>query len=160
MPPRDNPIHTPISLALLGSGTCSKHLNRDSAASISTHSHLSFPCLLRYRPFSPTLQSSCTHTQDDCKVAPGTFMLTFKNPPLALARSHASITTTLHRIGWLVSGNCIRERSGAKLSCRLAFSRERIPKSPFIPTVVVILEVMRIPPTQGYGIRPRPELGG
>ena len=38
-----------------------------------------------------------------------------------------------------MSGNCIGERSGAKLSCKLAYSREGIPKSPFIPTVVVIL---------------------
>ena len=51
-----------------------------------------------------------------------------------------SITTTLHQIGWLGSGNCIGERSGAKLSCKLAYSREGIPKSPFIPTVVVIIE--------------------
>ena len=29
---------------------------------------------------------------------------------------------------------------GAKLSCKLAYSREGIPKSPFMPTVVVILE--------------------
>ena len=50
-----------------------------------------------------------------------------------------SITTTLHQIGWLVSGNCIGERTGAKLSCKLAYSREGIPKSPFMPTVVVIL---------------------
>ena len=28
-----------------GSGTCSKHSNRDSAASISSHSQLSLPCL-------------------------------------------------------------------------------------------------------------------
>ena len=38
-----------------------------------------------------------------------------------------------------MSGNCIRERSGAKLSCKLAYSWEGIPKSPFKPTVVVIL---------------------
>ena len=51
----------------------------------------------------------------------------------------ASITTTLHQIGWLVSGNCIGERTGAKLSCKLAYSWEGIPKSPFMSTVVVIL---------------------
>ena len=51
----------------------------------------------------------------------------------------ASITTTLRQIGWLVSGNCIGKRMGAKLSCKLAYSREAIPKSPFMPTVVVIL---------------------
>ena len=39
-----------------------------------------------------------------------------------------------------MSGNCIGERSRAKLSCKLAYSREGIPKSLFIPTVVVILE--------------------
>ena len=38
-----------------------------------------------------------------------------------------------------MSGNCIGERMGAKLSCKLAYSREGIPKSPFMPTVVVIL---------------------
>ena len=39
-----------------------------------------------------------------------------------------------------MSGNCIGERTGAKLSCKLAYSREGIPKSPFMTTVVVILE--------------------
>ncbi len=57
-------------------------------------------------------------------------------------RQAPSITTTLHQIGWLGSGNCIGERSGAKLSCKLAYSREGIPKSPFIPTVVVILGIL------------------
>ena len=38
-----------------------------------------------------------------------------------------------------MSGNCIGERTGAKLSCKLAYSREGIPKSAFMPTVVVIL---------------------
>ena len=38
-----------------------------------------------------------------------------------------------------MSGNCIGERTGAKLSCKLAYSREGIPKSPFMSTVVVIL---------------------
>ena len=38
-----------------------------------------------------------------------------------------------------MSGNCIGERSGAKLSCKLAYSREGIPKSPFKPTVIVML---------------------
>ena len=51
----------------------------------------------------------------------------------------ASITTTLHQVGCLVSGNCIGERSRARLSCKLAHSREGIPKSLFILTVVVIL---------------------
>ena len=55
-----------------------------------------------------------------------------------------SITTTLHQIGWLVSGNCIGERTGAKPSCKLAYSREGIPKSPFMPTVVVILVVRKL----------------
>ena len=49
-----------------------------------------------------------------------------------------------------MSGNCIGERSGAKLSCKLAYSREGIPKSPFIPTVVVILDTYV---TEGDGIR-------
>ena len=40
-----------------------------------------------------------------------------------------------------MSGNCIGERTGAKLSCKLAYSREGIPKIPFMPTVVVILEM-------------------
>ena len=57
MPLHENPIHTPVSLALLGSGTCSKHSNRDSTASISSHSQLSLPCL--YKLPSLTLQSSC-----------------------------------------------------------------------------------------------------
>ena len=39
-----------------------------------------------------------------------------------------------------MSENCIGERSGAKLSYKLAYSCEGIPKSLFIPTVVVILE--------------------
>ena len=56
MPLHENPIHTPVSLALLGSGTCSKHSNRDSTASISSHSQLSLPCL--YKLPSLTLQSS------------------------------------------------------------------------------------------------------
>ena len=38
-----------------------------------------------------------------------------------------------------MSGNCIGERSDPKLSCKLAYSWEGNPKSPFIPTVVVIL---------------------
>ena len=42
-----------------------------------------------------------------------------------------------------MSGNCIRERSGAKLSCKQAYSWEGIPKSPFKSTVVVILAVYR-----------------
>ena len=33
----------PCQLAFRGSGACSKHSNRDSAASISTHSQLSLP---------------------------------------------------------------------------------------------------------------------
>ena len=44
-----------------------------------------------------------------------------------------------------MSGNCIGKRIGAKLSCKLAYSREGIPKSPFKPTVVVILESGRKP---------------
>ena len=43
-------------LALPGSGTCSKHLNRDSAAAISAPSRLSLTC--PFKPPSPTLQSS------------------------------------------------------------------------------------------------------
>ena len=63
--------------------------------------------------------------------------------PPAAGGQPPSITTTLHQIGWLVSGNCIGERTGAKLSCKLAYSREGIPKIPFMPTVVVILAGMR-----------------
>ena len=55
-----------------------------------------------------------------------------------LSRS-ASITTTLHQIGWLTSRNCKGERSGGKLSYKLACGWEGIPNSIFIPTVVVIL---------------------
>ena len=38
-----------------------------------------------------------------------------------------------------MSGNCIGERSDPKLLYKLAYSWEGNPKSPFIPTVVVIL---------------------
>ena len=69
------------------------------------------------------------------------------------ARRPSSITTTLHQIGWLVSGNCIGERTGAKLSCKLAYSREGIPKSPFMPTVVVILEVWPESHWPGFALR-------
>ena len=62
-------------------------------------------------------------------------------------RCNTSITTTLHQVGWLVSGNCIGKRTGVKLSCKLAYSREGIPKSPFMPTVVVILGSAWGPPT-------------
>ena len=44
-----------------GSETCSRHLNRDSAASISTHSHLLFSFFSK--PSSQTLQSSCIRYQ-------------------------------------------------------------------------------------------------
>ena len=54
-------------------------------------------------------------------------------------RGLPSITTTLHQIGCLVSRNCTWERSGGKLSCKLAYIREGTPKSPITPTVVVIL---------------------
>ena len=56
-----------------------------------------------------------------------------------------------------MSGNCIGERTGAKLSCKLAYSREGIPKSPFMSTVVVILVVCyqnQIVPTQEAPPRP------
>ena len=43
-----------------------------------------------------------------------------------------------------MSGNCIGERTGAKLSCKLAYSLEGIPKSPFMSTVVVILVVSHV----------------
>ncbi len=62
-----------------------------------------------------------------------------------------SITTTVHKIEWLVSENCIGERSGAKLSYKLAYSCEGIPKSPFIPTVVVILAVSQLWNRKGKG---------
>ena len=58
-------------LALPGSGTCSKHLNRDSAAAISAPSRLSLTC--PFKPPSPTLQSSwrpprCPHCRVDKKT--------------------------------------------------------------------------------------------
>ena len=55
-----------------------------------------------------------------------------------------------------MSGNCIGERTGAKLSCKLAYSREGIPKSPFMPTVVVILERAR---QQGKALGPPQKVG-
>ena len=52
-----------------------------------------------------------------------------------------------------MSGNCIGERTGAKLACKLAYSREGIPKSPFMPTVVVILEVWPESHWPGFALR-------
>ena len=74
---------------------------------------------------------------------PGTCSTRYLNAPRMCARGNktsTSITTTLHQIGCLVSRNCTWERSGGKLSCKLAYIREGTPKSPITPTVVVILE--------------------
>ena len=87
-------------------------------------------------PETPLVRTLSQHSQPSlCLLTPSIAA----GRPTPLSGQISSITTTLHQIGWLVSGNCIGERTGAKLSCKLAYSREGIPKNPFMPTVVVIL---------------------